>query len=362
MAYVTGTAADLQSLLTAIRDFAVTQGWTVDKFVPSATVASNLLFMRKGVCFVTMQGAIESFNDWSSGSAVSGQDTTLRVAINTANTVALTTYHGHPGSLVTSATDLDKTSINDLAGPYSSYHLFADATISDHIHVVIQCAAERWQHFSFGHLDKGTLTHSGVAYASGQARPWQPRVTGGSASSSNDYNEVATAPYPFVGPSSGNGQIYGHAGGCQFHLPDALPNNLTNWPIVQASGSFSLLIGSNYMRPTDFPQNPYASGSSMRLLDALIMNPATQWAGNVLLWALPVLITSPSLSQLCYVGDFPNVRALNMEGMTPQQEILLGSDTWKVFPIGRQTSWGVKSDIGDQFASGHFALAYKKVP
>lgn len=361
MAYVTGSAADLQSLLTAIRDFALAQGWTVDKFVGSATPASNLLFLRKGVCFATMQGGSNTFNDYTSGSAVSSNDIVLRCAIGTGITTALTTFNNHPGSLVTSQTDTDQTVINDMAGPFTSYHMFADATVGDHIHVVIQTAPERWQHFSFGHLDKGSLTHSGVAYASGVSRAWQQRFAGGSVTGNNDYNEVGGQPYPFVGPITGNNQIYGHSGGCQFHLPDALPNNLTNWPIVQAASSHSLLIGINPSRPVDYPSGQ--SGTTrMRLLDTLIMNPATQWAGNVLLWAMPVLITSAALSQMCYVGDFPNVRALNMEGMTPQQEILLGSDTWKVFPIGRQSSWGLKADIGDQFASGHFALAYKKVP
>lgn len=81
-----------------------------------------------------------------------------------------------------------------------------------------------------------------------------------------------------------------------------------------------------------------------------------------MLWAIPCIRQSSTASQMVYCGDFPNVRAINMEGMTPSQEIALSTDVWKIFPIGRQTAWGSKAELGFQYSTGQYGLAYKKVP
>lgn len=109
MAYSTGSAADLTALLDAIRVFAIAQGWTVDKW----TAGSRLLFLRRGITFVTMEGSSRTFNSWETGSSVSTTEQVLRMAIGTGITTALNTYFGHPGSIVTTATDSDRIEVND---------------------------------------------------------------------------------------------------------------------------------------------------------------------------------------------------------------------------------------------------------
>ena len=353
MAYSTGSAADLTALLDAIRVFAIAQGWTVDRW----TSASRLLFMRRGQTFVTMEGSSRTYNNWDSGSSVSTTEQTLRMAIGTGITAGLTTYHGHPGSIVTTATDADRIEVNDLTGSFPSYHLFADNSVSGHIHVVVQCSTERWQHFSFGEVDKGTFTHAGVGYLVGTNRIYNRESSATDPTSTLvKYNDISKIVYPFLGnwASDSFPTTYNHR---QIHAPDALPNNV-NWPVVSVQNT-ELWDGSFLWKPTDWPR--LSNLGEAKPLNAIIKNPINQWNGTVMLWAIPCIVRSAAVSQMIYVGDFPNVRALNMEGMSPGQEISLGPDTWKVFPIGRQTAWGTKVELGFQYSTGQYALAYKKV-
>lgn len=351
MAYQTGSAANLTELLDAIRLFAIGQGWTVDRW----TSGSALLFLSKGQCFVTMRGTTRAFTDFTTGSGVAANEGILRMAIGTANNPALTTFWGHPGSIVTSETDGDRIEINDLTGPFPSYHFFSDAAVSDYIHVVVQSTAERWQHFSFGNLDKGGFTHAGVGYATGTNRLWYRADADGTPGSIwHVYNDISKACVAFA--SNGDQNLPLSTTVRLIHAPDAMPNNATAWPIVQ-SGLHAHLRLLGISSPANFPRN----NPNTALLNAFIASPISQWSGQAMLWAIPAIVVSGVVSSLCYIGDYPNVRLLSMEGMTPQQEIALGGDVWKVFPVGRQTSWGTKAQLGFQFSTGHVALAYKKV-
>jgi hypothetical protein len=354
MAYSTGSAADLTALLDAVRAFAVAQGWTVDKWVSG----SRLLFLRRGITFVTMEGASRTFNSWETGSSVSTTEQVLRMAIGTGITTSLNTYFGHPGSLVTTATDTDRIEINDLTGSFPSYHLFADNALSGHIHVVVQCSTDRWQHFSFGEVDKGGFTHAGVAYAVGTNRYYVRENSQTDPTNPNVYhNDIGRCQYPFVG-NDGTNNWPVNINQRLIYAPDALPNNI-NWPTVDVENN-GLIHTNGLNRPTDWPRP--SSSADPRPLNGIVRNSASQWNGNVMLWAIPCIRQSSAVSQMVYVGDYPNVRGLNMEGLIPGQEISLSTDVWKVFPIGRQTAWASKAELGFQFSTGQYALAYKKVP
>ena len=80
MAYSTGSAANLNEILAALQTFAAAQGWTIDKW----TSGSNLLFMRKGQCFVAMQGATQALTTYPGGVSTAVTDTVLRIALSEA--------------------------------------------------------------------------------------------------------------------------------------------------------------------------------------------------------------------------------------------------------------------------------------
>lgn len=356
MAYSTGSAANLNELLAALQTFAATQGWTVDKW----TSASNLLFMHKDQCFVTMQGATQSVTHFPGGVSTTYTDTTLRMALSTSITTALTTFFGHPGSLVTAATDVDRVEVNDLRGPFNAYHFFSgDETGGDpaYIMVVLQVATDRYQHFGFGNIDKKGMTHSGGAFLVGLSRYYY-RFVADLFGLSSYFNYPPAHVLPYDGGYA-NQSI--NAAPELLYLPDALPLTWTGTMFsasnnAAAATPVSIPIATKWARPAN-----YAGVSDQpKLVSNVIASPVSQWSGNLHLWPSPIIMANGT--NLCYVGDHPNVRYCNMEGLGPAQEIVYGSETWVVFPSMTQRVWGQDRAAGfDGCSTGQYAVAYKKV-
>lgn len=373
MAYAAGgSGANLDDLMDAIRGFCAGLGWTIDKF----DAVNKLLFMTKGLCAATFWwGATTTVPVWSGpnagGISTNVVDGRIYMALNTANTAGLATYHSHPGSVVLSNFDADAPMVNGLSGAFVGWQLFADPTVSDHVHVVVQKSADIYRHFSFGLVDQKGLTHGGVAYVTGTPGKWYRDV--------NQYNPAnpASRPYnipdyhalPFVrngGHHFTNGEDNGS--------PSIILKNSNAWPaawngpIAGSEGStphFRHMLGlmGGFGNPNQFPSDGNAAN---RLLDMIVIAEPMPFSNVVPLFPVPVFRSyfntlDDSKNGICYLGDFPNVRALNMTNMQPGQEIDLSGDTWKVFPAVRQDNWAM-SGIGEKASTGQFAVAYKKVP
>ena len=375
MAYATGTGANITDLMDALRGFAVGQGWTVDKW----DSVDRLLFLSKGSCAVSMRGDTTVTRQEYTGPNNAGvlsaalPDHHLRLALNTSNTPGLTTFHSHPGSVVTSNGDGEQIVVNGLTGPFVAWHFFADATVGDHIHCVVQINAECYMHFSFGHVDKKGLTHSGVAYVTGQPNIYWRNVSQYNVSPGNaqSYNRTNRQNIPFLRTSN-----YGAFGSHDEAMPLIL-RNTDAWPAAWTAPGVSVVgrDGANphfrvnlrysnaFTHPNQYPANANAWGF---LLDLVVISEPTPYSNIVPMFPVPCIRSyynsaDQSLNRYCYVGDFPNVRVLNMTNLTPGQEITLGADTWKVFPALKQRPW--ESDgIEDSPTTGQYAVAYKKVP
>lgn len=381
MAYATGgSGGNMTDLMDALRVFALAQGWTIDKW----DAGNRLLFMTKGLCAVSMFGSITETVRIYSGANNSGiftdgnTDHRLRFALNTNNNAALATYHSHPGSVVTSNTDSDAPYSNFLQGPFVAWHFFADATVSDHIHCVVQTGAETYSHFSIGHVDKKGLTHSGVAYVAATPNTWYRNVSNYLSTGGNPFNHSQFQSYHFL---FGNLNNSSHAPACtgEGEGTPIILKHANAWPVGWSSAG-ALIVGSNFvggMGETilglfngDAFSNPAAwpSGSEVstsKLLDLLLAAEPTSYSNNVPLFALPVFryfrnTADATSRRICYVGDFPNVRACNMTNLIPGQEITLAGDTFKVFPCLRQASYADNSVV-PQPTTGQIAIAYKKV-
>lgn len=367
MAYATGSAADLPSLMTAIKDFALAEGWTIDKYVNSGTIGNNLLFMTKGACAVAFQAAVVTgIADWTTGANVPRTENRLRGALATSINTALNTYFGHPGSLVTTATDGDRIEINDLDGPFAAYHFFSDPSVSDYVHVVVQCGADRYQHFGFGNVDQGDFTHAGVGYLTGVSRPyWRTHSNAVTANTSNNYNKPGSHRSGFATrriavESTGSTIDYADAT-FAFHAPDALP---AGWAAmhIQRDAYVARVANLLHFVPYNIIQGPRNEVVLQAPINAMVTyNNANNFSGVAAMFGVPAVLSRTGPNQNCYVGDIPNVRLLNMDGMAPGQELTFGGETWVVFPNLRQTGWGNAAVQGDQATSGHYGTAHKKV-
>lgn len=345
MAYATGSAANANELLSAIRDFAALQGWTIDK------TATNLLFLSKGICKVTLEAITYNISDYTTGSLVTRPDTYLASSLCTTIDVSRSVYWGHPGSLVTTSTDADRVATNMLQGPFTEYHLFSGgAGDPDYVICAVKTSADAWRTFGFGMVDKGALTHSGAAWLAGGRCGYFYRHTSSTITNWR-HNDVDQHPYPFCVETSSVENISNAAR--QLYCPDALPNT-ADWPVMRADTMMSGLTTSYN------PNEAWPGGSSPRLLSPINGAKVSDWGGNMMLMPIPLMPTAAAITRSCYIGDIPGIRGANIEGFTSGQEIALGADTWKLFSIGRQGGWGTQTQIGDNYSTGHFGLAIKK--
>jgi hypothetical protein len=347
MAYATGSAATANALLTALATFAGAQGWTIVKNT------TGLLFLSKGVCFVALQTNSYNYNDFATGSSVSTPDVRLECALSTSLTVGLNTFFGHPGSLSTTATDTDRVSINNLLGPFSEYHFFA---ANNYIHVSVKTGSDTWRQFGFGEVDKGALTHGGAAFLTGSSHAFFRQSTAAANSTANQYNDPSACDPPYA--RNGNTSPSRTAGAqANFYVPDALPAT-ADWPIHTTACVPQVAPVTEPV--LEYPNN--GSAPTPRILNPMMLAQTSQWGGNVALFPIPIFIAAPTILRSCYIGDYPDIRLINMEGLLSGQELALGSDVWKVFSLGRQLPWASKTVVGFQFSTGQLGLAFKKIP
>lgn len=350
MAYQTGSASDINDLRSQLATFASGQGWTIVKNT------TDLLFLSKGICFVAMQAFSYNYNDFATGVSVSKSDRRFDMTLATSLNAALNTAHGHPGSLMTVLNDQDRVCVNNLLGPFPEYHFFTGGVGDpDYIMVSVKTGANTWRQFGFGMIDKGDFTHSGAAFLSGNCGHFysnQSSVLGGS----NWFNQIDRAPIPFARNLLSVANL--SEIGFNLYVPDALPNTAA-WATMRSGfDAASHLVGMKQKPSTQYPNtstspNPY-------ILNPFMASPPTTWGGNVMLFTIPVICPAPSISKQCYIGDYPGVRLLNMEGLQSGQILTLGADEWQVFSVGRQTPWMTQSEAGNQYTTGQTGLAFKK--
>lgn len=380
MAYATGgSGLALTDLMDALRSFALGQGWTIDKWDST----NRLLFMTKGLCTVTMKGLTTQNVTVFTGANASGvssavADHRLYMAMGTSNTAGSANYHSHPGSPVTTDTDGDAPYVNGLNGPFIAWHFFADATVSDHIHCVVEIKPGIYMHFSIGHVDKRGLTHSGVAYVTATPNYYFRNVSNWLSSAANSYNHPWHANCPFAwSTSQGGGHVFSSVATYQNNAPCIL-KHANAWPatwqtpIASASGTGTIrgiLLGtaniSVHFDPVSWPSTTFTGNQG--LLSGVVVAEPTPYSNVTPLFPLPVFryhydsAIGADSQRMCYLGDFPNVRLCNMTNLLPGQEITVGAETFKVFPILRQTPWADRL-LYDAPTSGQWAIAYKKVP
>lgn len=357
MAYSTGSGTNLLAFMQALRDFAFGQGWTIAKWDTSGL----LLFMSKGQCFASFHGiAGQTVVDFNNPPGNTSPDSFIYGCLATSLNASSTTYWNQPGSILTSETSFARFNTNDLQGSFASWHFFSGngTTDPDYIHCSVQSAADRWTHISIGNVDKGSYTHSGVGYLSALNYTWTRTDAGGPTTPNNGYNDPSS-----TNPTGGHSLIFGGTYGATgrsagfYYAPNALPVGGGFAPIgsVQPGNYHMTFRGNN-------PGVLIAGGSiSTGFSDRAVLGIPTPVGQRTPLTALPLFVYNGStLNQILHLGDYPNVRLCNMSGLVAGQEVAFGADTWKIFPLKRQSSWEAIGTV-QACVSGQFGIAYKKV-
>lgn len=349
MSYQTGSASSAANLMDTLLTFAQAEGWSD---------VSGDWPISKGNCHVHWSEVQQNFIDWDTGGGGNLLKDTIRMAIGTSLPGSVPSpWYDMPGTIVSSDTDGDAPFFfTNGTNSILAYHFFTVPAVADYIHVVIQIAAELYQHFSFGNIDKRGLTHSGVGYVTAQAMtPFSDR----SGSGGRHHNLYDT----YRGFTGHVGEASDATKFLSIHPIDVLPvgyiGNNTILPSGRLFDTIGLRHGTQFVHNNDgiFPQNhtPWSLADQSKPLPV---------SGDVPLYSMPIIIhqtTAQSLDNRCvYTGEFPGIRYCRMDGMQPGDEFTFGGDTWKVFPVLRLTEISnynqplVKS-------SGPMSFAYQKV-
>jgi len=327
MSYLTGTATDVDDLLSKLSTFAQANGWTENKVVAgSGNGSSSELYLSKGVTFVIYDAQLTTGNNTYHGvnQALDHPHIDVYVAtgFNGANSAA-----GQPG------TSLHKET-NWLLPNMTAFHFFTDST-KEYLHVVVEVIANEFRHIQIGLLDKIG------AYDGGQYNQ----------STCTDQNAIRIDdPISF-----------------QHSYPwTRLGNGVGKFQFLRANIDGVQWKSSRFQDSTDGwvpPLRMAAQGEwldnhfDVRLFGNVDSQPNT-FNSTVVLFPIPAFIHR-SATQRAPVGKPFDLRMGNIKNVSPSSSIFFGGDEWLIFPFIQKKNPFIRDD---QPNSGFLAFAYLKVP
>lgn len=314
MAYQETTGNSPDDVINKIATFAAAAGWTV---IDNILAGSNrTLVLKKSGDY------IQVWNTTATDIFVTGY---IGYVPGTAHNL----QSGYAGS--TAQTNLG-------AGPYTNVFMFSESLPSDHVHVVIETAGGIFKHLSFGGLAKlgawtgGTYFDASYwATAISQGYVWQPSSSG---LFDTDRRSLAVTS----------------RGAIRCDIP--ADGQANTWATMYWSTAFHVLTG-------------LSAGSALqidgrtRLTEQFYKRNAPPFSGQIALGTIRADVTRPG-GFYSPLGSFPNIRYLDMARFAPGQEITIGSDTWKVFPMIRKGAGVFNTPGGTPYSDNH-GYAFKKV-
>lgn len=351
MAYSTGSG-DYVALMAAVLAHAITDGWTeVGGLGTGWPIQKGNV---RGVDYTTYT-AVE--NDVTIG-GTGGSKTQRYMRLGV----------GSSGANATTNATTTTTICANFAYTFTAWHIFSEPALNDHVHVVFQFSNgvndDCYGHFSFGEIDKGGLTYNSIAYATCSGHRGYAAGLDSGVSNSNDWNSMNRTKNSFSG-AIGEAD-YGTAKmSFVVHSTTApTPNGTAGWPAWDTVLEDGLYLWAKTFRQTTFDISPESRANNPAgALNQIAWNAAPPAAtGTITLGAIPFLMTNSTgiSGRLVWCGTFPNVRKCPMNGLAPGDEIVYGAETWKIFPILRNTS---NSDLNTSgwVTSGRCGIAFKKV-
>ena len=340
MTYETGTATDLEDLLSKLDTFADTThgGWT-GGYASNPQTTDGWFELSKGNLSVSMKYPVGSTPEHMSlhhATAFVGTGTAPGAHTNDSGNGYNTGTTGH-----TNANLLTERCVRDIGnGPFPSYHFFADDTgAKDYIHVVAEPASGMYRHFGWGILNKFGDNWTGGEYVYGQY--WD---TATSASS-------VDADHLFLLDGLANVST-GRLRAATVRVASGLPNQGSAvWGVSHATAAANLL--------TDTAGNARVQihggarcGLEARGFGFVIGNSSS---GHVAMHSVAAYYRDPSNPRAYLLGYMDDVRVVNVRNFQPGEEVTVGSDTWVLFPASIRTVANVAN------RSQYLGVAYKKV-
>ncbi len=322
MTFETGTATDLPDLLAKLNTFATTThgGW-VAGYSPNPNTTNGWFELHKG--------SLSFSAKFPRGAQAPPEHMSCHQASGFINSATAPGAHtqdsgnGYNNTTTnhTNANLLSERCVRDIGnGPFVSYFFFADTTVGDYIHVVVEPTPGMFRHFGFGTLDKRGDNWTGGEYVFGHYQ---------------DTSVNATALDPNTQTLlDGIGGTQDRLRAATVRIAAGLPNQSPAiWGVSAQLASASLLTDTagNVRRQI---HGGYRAGLEARGFG----NPAGSFSSGLIpMYSIAARYRDPSNPRVTMLGYLPNVRALNIRNFAPKQEVVIGSDTWIMFPQSIKT-------------------------
>lgn len=314
MAYETGTASDVNDLLSKLRTFALANGWTQDFSGARTSGSGNALQMHKGGFFVTFKTDTGSGSVSDPGPFIGGY--------------AHDTYSGGNGT-ESQANASAVTLANGMNGPFTAYHFISNTEKgAEYLYAVVEVTAGTFKHFGTGILVKiGAITSGQFVHAC----RWHYGV-----SFIDAFDEGANSVAFDTGESvSRNGPS----------LNVRVDAESITWRWMD--GSFQASSTRDLRGGFRIPSSTSAGGSRV-----MMDNAASALTGRNMIF--PAFLFGARTGGLYNpLGYPPGVRFVNMTYLSPNDVMTIGTDQWKVFPVIR------KNGGPGQVNSSIYGYAYK---
>ena len=291
MAYATSAANDPNELLDKLRVFAQSAGWSIDGLRDRPSNAGKALSLHTGTLYASFVSQLIG-GDGNSPAPFLGA-------------------FGHTGYTANPNPDIqaDASSIvwaNYVQGPYSAVHFFGRTTPQPYLHIVLETQAGTFKHFGTGRLITAGAVNTGQ-YVYGSQWYYSANYIN---SADSPYHSVAfdDTYYNYTAPST---RIRADFEGIapRWHATNGDSNDVRR-----------LLAGWR------------GRAAPINLLKDVGHSTLTGRAPGQPLWcAVP-----RGAGLYSDIGHPPDMRFIRLDSYAPGEELPLGTDRWKVFPIHRK--------------------------
>lgn len=328
MAYQSGTSTNMADLLGKLMTFATANGWTQDEL----DLINGKAALHKNSIYVSFRWLVATPLQLSVHQALGF------TASNEPGTHPNDSGNGYNSTSSHSNTLLDnERCVHNLGnGAYPHYAFFED---DDYIHIAVEISTDVFRHFGFGQgIKRGDWV--GGEYAYGHFQSSGGPLTNSSSHlmdggfediGTNDRRRAATMHVEGLPNQDGAGK-WGQVWG--YH------DNAANIPDDSANEDKISIQGG------------HRAGPVARNFGWI---PSSQSTGQISMYPFVLYYVDIDNSKVYELASIPDMRGINIRNFAPKQEVVIGSDTWVIYPTSKKST-AITSDY-----TAYAGVAYKKV-
>lgn len=231
--------------------------------------------------------------------------------------------------------------------------LFGDSVEEPWMSAVVEFGFNNYRHMYFGHANRlGAYTNGWLIYSN-----WYPNYTNIACGPGNQDIAYMFRAYRTTSRNE-TASLKANCGGIAVVHADNTAGDFRRFfmGINSINSPFDSVVGDEVF-----------GGTTDGIIGALEKRGRAPFAGANILWPFNLFAVQGATTEdaeLFPLGEASGIRGVNMDGLEPLQEIIIGTTTWKVFPefVKGDDASVAKGSLGEctKISSGILGLAYPK--